>query len=285
MDKILINKLEVFGVHGLIPAEKLSPQKFIVSCECFLDSQKAGKTDNVDYTENYHKISDIIFQAVSSSSFNLLETIAEDCALKVLTGCPNLKGLKLKIEKPWVHSVKNIESFGVEIERKWHDVFIGLKAGFSNGEEAMANASAMLNMEDTMVEKMSSIVNSENSAGLSCVLKLKTLLNLDELDIFCKGVEKEFSSKDEFDTPETSDESEIVIENDLENHEELVSIKILLYDDVVTSDEYITVPDYEIFENKAFIKAISEISPLALEPLSRKRFIELCNEDLSVYKI
>ena len=164
MDKILINKLEVFGVHGLMPVEKLSPQKFLVSCECYIDSQKAGKTDNVDYTENYHKISDIISTTLTSTSYNLLETMAEDCALKVLTSCPLLTGLKLKIEKPWIYSAKNIESFGVEIERKWHSVFIGLKSDELNGQETINNALPMFNSEDTLIEKVSSVVTSENSS-------------------------------------------------------------------------------------------------------------------------
>ena len=280
MDKILINKLEVFGVHGLMPVEKLSPQKFLVSCECCLDSQKAGKTDNVDYTENYHKVTDIITNTLTGTSYNLLETMAEDCALKVLTACPLLTGIKLRLEKPWIHSAKNVESFGIEIERKWHSIYVGLKADEINGQETINNALPMFNSEDTLVEKVSSVVTSENSSELVCAIKLKSLLNLDEFNIVRIGIENSFGQNEDAQKPESpEDENEIIdgeiIDSDEDNTGEYIKTEILLYDDLITSDEFINVPSPEIFEDPAYIKTISEISPYAVEPLSKKRFIDL----------
>ncbi|MBR0104576.1 MAG: dihydroneopterin aldolase [Firmicutes bacterium] len=280
MDKILINKLEVFGVHGLMPVEKLSPQKFLVSCECCFDSQKAGKTDNVDYTENYHKVTDIITNTLTGTSYNLLETMAEDCALKVLTACPLLTGIKLRLEKPWIHSAKNVESFGIEIERKWHSIYVGLKADEINGQETINNALPMFNSEDTLVEKVSSVVTSENSSELVCAIKLKSLLNLDEFNIVRIGIENSFGQNEDAQKPESpEDENEIIdgeiIDSDEDNTGEYIKTEILLYDDLITSDEFINVPSPEIFEDPAYIKTISEISPYAVEPLSKKRFIDL----------
>lgn len=280
MDKILINKLEVFGVHGLMPVEKLSPQKFLVSCECCLDSQKAGKTDNVDYTENYHKVTDIITNTLTGTSYNLLETMAEDCALKVLTACPLLTGIKLRLEKPWIHSAKNVESFGIEIERKWHSIYVGLKTNEINGQETINNALPMFNSEDTLVEKVSSVVTSENSSELVCAIKLKSLLNLDEFNIVRIGIENSFGQNEDAQKPESpEDENEIIdgeiIDSDEDNTGEYIKTEILLYDDLITSDEFINVPSPEIFEDPAYIKTISEISPYAVEPLSKKRFIDL----------
>ncbi|MBQ2678698.1 MAG: dihydroneopterin aldolase [Firmicutes bacterium] len=280
MDKILINKLEVFGVHGLMPVEKLSPQKFLVSCECCLDSQKAGKTDNVDYTENYHKVTDIITNTLTGTSYNLLETMAEDCALKVLTACPLLTGIKLRLEKPWIHSAKNVESFGIEIERKWHSIYVGLKADEINGQETINNALPMFNSEDTLVEKVSSVVTSENSSELVCAIKLKSLLNLDEFNIVRIGIENSFGQNEDAQKPASpEDENEIIdgeiIDSDEDNTGEYIKTEILLYDDLITSDEFINVPSPEIFEDPAYIKTISEISPYAVEPLSKKRFIDL----------
>ena len=266
MDKILIKNLELFGVHGLIPAEKVMPQKFIVSCEGYMDLQKAGKTDNADYTENFHKITDIIMQTVTGTTYNLIEALAEDCATKILTACPILTGLKLKIEKPWVHSPQNAEAFGVEIERKWHSAFMGLK---SDNEDALNNVPSLFNSEDTHVENISSVMGSESSDELICTLKLKTLLNFDELIIFSRGIEGSFGVNKA--SEEVSDA--VIIGGD--SRDEYVSLNLLLYDDLVTSDELINVPNPEIFENSAFIKTISEISPYAIEPLSGKRFVDL----------
>ncbi|MBQ7242378.1 MAG: hypothetical protein IJS35_06315, partial [Firmicutes bacterium] len=223
---------------------------------------------------------DIITNTLTGTSYNLLETMAEDCALKVLTACPLLTGIKLRIEKPWIHSAKNVESFGIEIERKWHSIYVGLKADEINGQETINNALPMFNSEDTLVEKVSSVVTSENSSELVCTIKLKSLLNLDEFNIVRIGIENSFGQNEDAQKPESpEDENEIIdgeiIDSDEDNTGEYIKTEILLYDDLITSDEFINVPSPEIFEDPAYIKTISEISPYAVEPLSKKRFIDL----------
>ena len=53
MDKIKIDKLTVFGKHGVYPEENVLGQKFEVSLVLYTDTRKAGLTDNLECSINY----------------------------------------------------------------------------------------------------------------------------------------------------------------------------------------------------------------------------------------
>ena len=52
MDKIKIDKLTVFGKHGVYPEENVLGQKFEVSLVLYTDTRKAGLTDNLECSIN-----------------------------------------------------------------------------------------------------------------------------------------------------------------------------------------------------------------------------------------
>ena len=53
MDKISIDKLVVFGNHGVFEAENMLGQKFLVSVVVYTDTRKAGLTDDLACSVNY----------------------------------------------------------------------------------------------------------------------------------------------------------------------------------------------------------------------------------------
>ena len=48
MDQIKIENLEIFANHGVYPEENRLGQKFLVSCILYVDTRKAGKTDDLE---------------------------------------------------------------------------------------------------------------------------------------------------------------------------------------------------------------------------------------------
>ena len=48
MDKIAIDKLVVFGNHGVYEAENTLGQKFVVSAVLYVDTRKAGMSDELE---------------------------------------------------------------------------------------------------------------------------------------------------------------------------------------------------------------------------------------------
>ena len=53
MDQIKIENLEIFANHGVYPEENRLGQKFLVSCILYVDTRKAGKTDDLEASVNY----------------------------------------------------------------------------------------------------------------------------------------------------------------------------------------------------------------------------------------
>ena len=70
MDQIKIENLEIFANHGVYPEENRLGQKFLVSCILYVDTRKAGKTDDLEASVNYGTISHLReeLQADRSSS-------------------------------------------------------------------------------------------------------------------------------------------------------------------------------------------------------------------------
>ena len=60
MDQIKIENLEIFANHGVYPEENRLGQKFLVSCILYVDTRKAGKTDDLEASVNYGTISHLI---------------------------------------------------------------------------------------------------------------------------------------------------------------------------------------------------------------------------------
>ena len=52
MDQIKIENLEIFANHGVYPEENRLGQKFLVSCILYVDTRKAGKTDDLEASVN-----------------------------------------------------------------------------------------------------------------------------------------------------------------------------------------------------------------------------------------
>ena len=60
MDKIKIRDLEVFAKHGVFPQENILGQKFLVSADLYMDTRKAGKTDDLNASVNYGEVCHLI---------------------------------------------------------------------------------------------------------------------------------------------------------------------------------------------------------------------------------
>ena len=72
MDKISIDKLVVFGNHGVFEAENMLGQKFLVSVVVYTDTRKAGLTDDLACSVNYGDVSRDILKFFQNNTFKPL---------------------------------------------------------------------------------------------------------------------------------------------------------------------------------------------------------------------
>ena len=121
MDKIIITNLMTVGLIGVEHPERDVPQSILINLTLFLDTHKAGKSDNVLDTVNYVLVAKGIKERVSISKYFTIEALAEHLTDYILSTFP-VKFVKLKVEKPNV--VKSAQSVGVEIFRSRNDIRI-----------------------------------------------------------------------------------------------------------------------------------------------------------------
>ena len=114
MDKVFIKDLEVETIIGIFGWEREVKQKVRISMEMSFDISMAGKTDKIDDALDYKKIGKSVVKLVSSSSFFLVEKMAEEISKLVLKD-KKIAELRLCVEKPG--ALRGSKSVGVEIFR------------------------------------------------------------------------------------------------------------------------------------------------------------------------
>ena len=115
MDRLLLEGMVFFGRHGHKEAERELGQHFRVDVELVTDVSEAGHSDDLEHTENYPDAYRAAREIVEGEPCNLLETVAERVAERMLR-FDRVDATTVRIRKrPPVEG--EFESFGVEVIR------------------------------------------------------------------------------------------------------------------------------------------------------------------------
>jgi dihydroneopterin aldolase len=117
MDSIIARGLTFQGCHGVEAHEKITPQTFIVDLEMFLDLEKAGKNDDLQYRVNYEQVFHLVEKIVVHESYNLIETLADRIAGTLLSAFSQIKGIEVTVYKPDAPVQGDFKYFAVKIKR------------------------------------------------------------------------------------------------------------------------------------------------------------------------
>ncbi|WP_139460953.1 dihydroneopterin aldolase [Aeromonas veronii] len=114
MDKVFIRGLEVLTTIGVYEWEKGIRQKLRFDLEMGFDNRPAAATDDINLALDYADLSNKICEHVSGKVVELVETMAEQVAMLVLTD-ERVQWVKVTLTKPG--AVPNATGVGVEILR------------------------------------------------------------------------------------------------------------------------------------------------------------------------
>lgn len=118
-DRILLEGMVFYGMHGVDPAEKALGQRFIVDVELTRDLRRPGQSDDVRDTVNYADVYRFARQVLEGPSKNLLEALAEDIACKVAAYWPEIEAIRVRVRKPAVPIKGSVmQAAAVEIVRR-----------------------------------------------------------------------------------------------------------------------------------------------------------------------
>ena len=116
-DRIVLNNIRLEGRHGYYDHELERPQPFEVDVELVLNLQPAGIDDDLEQSVDYGKVYDVVRRMVESTSYRLLEGLAEAISHELLVAFPVLE-VGVRLRKPAVQLGGPLDYAGVEIWRR-----------------------------------------------------------------------------------------------------------------------------------------------------------------------
>lgn len=115
MDKVFIKNLAIDAIIGIYDWERTQKQRVVFDIEMAWDIEAAAKSEQIDDALNYKTLSDHLKAFVGDSSYQLIETLAEDVAAIILQEY-GVHWLRLKLYKP--DALDGDTNVGVEITRE-----------------------------------------------------------------------------------------------------------------------------------------------------------------------
>lgn len=116
-DRIVLAGMAFQARHGVLDWEKAEAQRFEVDVELVLDAQPAALDDDLTRTVDYRGVYQVVRQIVESTTFNLLEALAEAIAHELLVEQPQVDEVVVRVRKPDVRLGGPLAYAGVEIRR------------------------------------------------------------------------------------------------------------------------------------------------------------------------
>lgn len=113
-DIMRLERIRLYGFHGVFPEENKLGQQFIVSLELKLDLSEAGRTDALDCTVNYADIYKDVKSVVEGKPYRLIEALAEAIASRLLDAYAKITEVTVSVNKP--HPPFDIVFDGVTVE-------------------------------------------------------------------------------------------------------------------------------------------------------------------------
>ena len=117
-DRILLSNMQFLARHGVNDWEKVEDQRFEVDLELLLDVRPAGLADDLSRTIDYRGVYQLTRRVVESTTYSLIEALAEAIANEVLGANPAVDEVVVRVRKPDVQLDGPLDFTGVEIRRR-----------------------------------------------------------------------------------------------------------------------------------------------------------------------
>lgn len=115
MGAIVIEGIEGWGHHGVLPHEREQGQRFLVDVRLDVDTSRAADTDQLEDAVDYGDVARAVHAVVVGEPVNLIETLA-DRVLKVCMGDERVREAAVVVRKP--EAPLPIPASEVRVERR-----------------------------------------------------------------------------------------------------------------------------------------------------------------------
>lgn len=115
--RIEVRDLRVLGVHGVLPEERQRAQPFALDLDVRLDARRAAASDALEDTVDYGALCERAAEVVATSSYRLLEALADGVARALLEEDERVVAVAVTVRKLRPPVAAQVGSIGVRIVR------------------------------------------------------------------------------------------------------------------------------------------------------------------------
>ncbi|MCD8287074.1 MAG: 2-amino-4-hydroxy-6-hydroxymethyldihydropteridine diphosphokinase [Clostridia bacterium] len=169
MDTVFIKGLKIDACHGVNEDEKRFAQPFVIDMEIGYDMTEAARSDAIEMAVSYSVVCKIITDVVKSNKYNLIETLATECAYAVLDRIPAVQTITVTVGKPKA-PIKGAIFETVGVTRRFERVTAYLALGSSLGDRKANLDMAVRKLTETRgikVKRRSTYIESEPYGGVA----------------------------------------------------------------------------------------------------------------------
>lgn len=116
-DVIELRGLRLAGVVGVLPHEQAQPQPLELDLDIRLDLAVAGASDDLGDTVDYGALCGVVEQVVTTTSYALLEALAEHLAGALLATDAGIAAVTVAVRKLRPPVAQQLSTSGVRITR------------------------------------------------------------------------------------------------------------------------------------------------------------------------
>ncbi|MDH7576684.1 MAG: dihydroneopterin aldolase [Bacillota bacterium] len=115
-DKIILNGMEFYAYHGVLPGEQELGQRFIVDLEISCHLNLPARLDELEETIDYSEVFQIVSRIVQEERYNLIEALAERIA-RVILDKYSIEEVLVRVKKPHAPLGGIFSYVGIEIRK------------------------------------------------------------------------------------------------------------------------------------------------------------------------
>lgn len=265
MDEIRIERLRVYANHGYYEEEKQYGQYFEIDAVLRLSLQNAGMTDCLEDTVNYALVCAFLSEEMIKRAVDLIETVAEELAVKLLNRYKMIQEIELEVRKPEVPMEQKVSCVSVRVFRKRHLAYIALGSNQGDSKSLINQAVELIRQDERCnVKRVSQIIKSTPYGGV-------------EQDDFYNGV----MEVETYYEPQILLEVLLKIEDQLGRKREVhwgprtIDLDIIFYDQMIIEESNLVIPHPDMANRDFVLQPLTEIVPYLRHPVLNKTVAEL----------
>lgn len=256
--KVDISALEIVAAHGVHAEEKAVPKPFIFDISLDCDNEEAAVCDDLAKTVNYSAVCACVREVATSKTYNLIESLARECAFAILEKFDRVNRAEVRVNKPFAPVREKFGNISVTYCAERNDVYLSLGSSLGDREKTLKSALSMLGaLRGVKLVATSSFIKAAPVGGVArnefvnCAAKISCILS-------------PYSLLEKLHTIE----ARLGRVRSVRWEDRTIDIDIIFFGDKVIAADGLAVPHPHYREREFVVRPLKELCPEKICPLT-----------------